>query len=447
MKASLLGSALSVFLLVARSGAAEEPAPRARVLTLDECIALALSGNVDARSSELDVAAAESAHTGSRGELLPKLRAEGNVLQWNSSFELPFAIPGAPGPAPTLTVRDAFTWTAGATIAQPLTGLAGGIEKHEANGLAIDAAKIQRDATRRDVSFEVAEQYLRTLEAKRLVDVAAASVVSLEAQRKQAASLVENGVMGKNDLLRAELALSNARQREIRARASVVMAQGRLQMLLGLPAGAAIDVAPITIEVPPRDAPPRTVTSAEGQSSQRLELRLLDTRIEEAAARVRAARDRLLPQIDLVGNYTHIEGSAFQQRNATYVGLVGTWNVWDWGTTLSSAHEAEARREQTKLARVRAEERARLEARQAAVDVQVAREALEVARAAVAQAEENYRIVTRRFEQAAGTTFDVVDAEALLTEARAQVETATYGWLVAELGLQRATGEARPHTR
>ena len=49
-----------------------------------------------------------------------------------------------------------------------------------------------------------------------------------------------------------------------------------------------------------------------------------------------------------------------------------------------------------------------------------------------------------RYEQAQSTTFDVVDAESLLTQARAQVETATYSWIVAQLGLKRAIGEANP---
>lgn len=434
-------------LALATTAQAQEAPSNARVLSLEQCISIALTDNVEARSSAAEVAGAEAAHTGTRGDLFPHLRAEGSLQQWNSAFTLPFALPGASGPPPELTVRDAFTWTVGATIVQPITGLLGGLERHDATGSALDSARLHRETTRRDVSFRVAEEYLRLLEAKRLIEVASASVGALEAQRKQAASLVENGVIAKNDLLRAELALSNAKQREIRARGNVVLARGRLASLLGLPAGAVVDVAPISVGEPPREASQASVESAEAQANRRLELRASDARIEQAASTARAARKKLLPQFSAVGNYTHVEGSAFQQKNAAYVGVVGTWDVWDFGAMLSASHEADARQDQAKLARVKAEEQARLDARQAAVDVQVAREALEVARTAVTQAEENYRIVSRKFEQAAGTAFDVVDAEALLTEARARVETATYGWLVAQLTLQRATGETRPHVR
>jgi outer membrane protein len=409
-------------------------------------MSIALASNVEARTSDLEVNAAEASRTGSRGELLPHVRAEGAIQQWNSAFEMPFALPGTTGPAPVLTVRDAFTWTGSVSVFQPITGLIGGLQRFKADRLGVDIARLQRDAARRDVGFRVAEQYLRVLEAKRLVEVANASVVALEAQRKQAASLHANGVIAKNDLLRAELALSNAKQREIQARGNVVIGRGRLANLLGLPRGETVDAAPVATGVS-TEGERVSVESAELASSRRLEARAFDAKIDQATAKVHAARDRLLPQISAVGNYTHFEGSAFQQKNSAYVGVAGTWDVWDWGTTLSSAREAESRRDQAKLARVRVEEELRLEARKAAVDAEAAREALDVARAAVAQAEENYRIVSRRFEQAAGTAFDVVDAEALLTQARAQVETASYGWLVSKLNLERATGEMKPHVR
>ena len=68
-------------------------------------------------------------------------------------------------------------------------------------------------------------------------------------------------------------------------------------------------------------------------------------------------------------------------------------------------------------------------------------------RTAVSQAEENFRIVTRKFEAAAATSFDVVDAEALVTQARGQVETALYDLLIARAALSRATGTPLPGER
>ncbi len=96
------------------------------------------------------------------------------------------------------------------------------------------------------------------------------------------------------------------------------------------------------------------------------------------------------------------------------------------------------------LAKKKLEDQVRLEARQAFVNAASSRQALDVAREAVSQAEENFRIVTKKFDANAATSFDVVDAEALLTQSRAQVEQALYDYLIASAALQKATGAALP---
>jgi outer membrane protein TolC len=74
--------------------------------------------------------------------------------------------------------------------------------------------------------------------------------------------------------------------------------------------------------------------------------------------------------------------------------------------------------------------------------VGTASEALVVAKAAVAAAEENFRLVKKRYEANAATSFDVVDAEGLLTQARGQMETARYDYLIAHAALRAAMGGA-----
>jgi outer membrane protein TolC len=409
-------------------------------------VTIALRDNPESRSSEVEIEGAKETRSGVRGHLLPSLRAEGHVQQWNSAFELPFALPGTPGPPPVLTVRDAFTWDATVSVMQPVTGLLNIYDRYKVESLGVDVAQIKRDVTRRDLAFRVGETYLRLLESERLAEIAKASIVQLEAQRKQAQSLLANGVIGKNDELRAELALASAKQREIQGRGQVVLVRGRLAALLGLSPDTPIEPAPVSGDPPAIGEP--TVEIAESKAaSQRLEIREVTARIGREDARVSVARTKLYPNVSAIGSYQHVEGSAFAQKNAAFVGLVGSWDVWDWGATSSGIGEAESKREQARLARTTLENDVRLEARKAFVDVASAREALAVAKTAVAQAEENYRIVTKRFEAAEGTSFDVVDAEALLTQARGQVEDAYYGYLIARMALQRATGAATPTVR
>jgi outer membrane protein TolC len=298
-------------------------------------------------------------------------------------------------------------------------------------------------ATRKEVALETVHAYYTLLEALRLSAVADDSVVQLEAQEKQAKSQFANGVIGKNDLLRAGLALAGARQRAIQMRGQVQLGRGQLATTMGQSPDEGIEPVPFTGEPPAPDEP--TLEVAEQHAlAQRVELRALDFRIEQAKKGLRFAKLKLGPTVNAVGNYTNFEGSQFQQQNALFVGLVASWDVWDWGTTTSGITKADAKLQQAIIARKKLADAIQGEARQAYVGVETARQALMVARTAVSQAEENYRIVTKKFEASAATSFDVVDAEALLTQTRGQVETALYDSLIAHAALQRATGAALP---
>ena len=316
-------------------------------------------------------------------------------------------------------------------------------DQYRVQELGVDVAGLKRKVTRREIAFQVTQAYYRLLEAQRLAEVAQSSVTQLEAQRREAQSLFDNGVIGKNDLLRATLALANAQQRSIQMRGNVVLARGQLDTIMGQPAGTVFEPVPFTGEPPPVEEP--SVESAEVRASaQRLEIREIDRSIEQADHVVSAAKQKLIPQVSAIGNYTHFVGSQFQQEDAAYVGVFASWDVWDWGTTTSGIKSANVRLEQARIARKKIDDQVRLEAREAFVNAETAREALGVARTAVSQAEENFRIVTKKFENAAATSFDVVDAESLLTQARGQVETALYDYLIAKAALERATGAPLP---
>ncbi|HEY8038599.1 MAG TPA: TolC family protein [Polyangiaceae bacterium] len=432
----------AVWLVIASAGtmARGQSAPGStigtRTTSVGEAVAVALRQNPDALSSEAAVSGAQASRAEVRGNFFPRLHVDANLQQWNSPFDLAF------GPA-TFRVREAFTWTFTPSIVQPLTPLWAIYDQYKVQDYGVDVATLKRQVTRRDIAYRVVESYYRLLEAQRLAEVADTSVSQLEAQQREAQSLFDNGVIGKNDLLRAGLALASARQRSIQTRGNVVLARGQIETLMGNSPDAAFEPVPFSGEPPPVDD--ATLQSAEGRAvGQRLEVRALERTIAQADAGVAFAKKKLLPQVNAVGNYTHFEGSAFQQADAAYVGLFASWDVWDWGTTTSGITQANAKLDQARFARKKIEDEVRLEARQAFVNAQTAKEALGVARTAVSQAEENYRIVTKKFEASAATSFDVVDAESLLTQSRAQVENALYDYLIARAALERATGDALP---
>jgi outer membrane protein len=222
----------------------------------------------------------------------------------------------------------------------------------------------------------------------------------------------------------------------------VTVARGRLAMLVGL--GGDEEVAPAGAPegIPAATGTKPTLADAEaGALEARTELDELDLRIRQAKEGEHFAWLEFLPQISVIGSWEHNAGSAFAQTDSWFVGLFATWDLWDWGTRYASVNQARARTRKARAGRDKARDGIRLETRAAHVAVDTATEALAVAEKAVVQAQENFRIEGLRFEAQDNTTFDVIDAEALLTQARAQRETALFDYLIADAALRRAMGQ------
>jgi outer membrane protein len=430
-----LASVAVVALLFANAPAraGEELSPPHR-LTLHQCITVAMRQNPDVKtaSEERRVATAQRWETG--GQLFPRIHLDAGVQQWGSPYVVAF-----PGSPTGFTFHDPFTWTFSATAIQPITGLLPLLEQYHVRDVGVDIAAIQRDSTRRDVAYRVVEAYYRVLQAERLAEVAVQSVDELKAQVKQANSFHDAGVVSKDDVLRAELAAASAQQRLIQVRAQVTLGRARLATTMGMSPVSEIDVTPLAGE--PDVTAGLSLERAEQKAlADRVELRELDKRIDQSKGGVRIAWYKLTPQINLVGSYMHNQqidnptptNPQFVEKDSGFVGGTLSWDVWDWGSTIAGIHEANAKLREARIARDKLQDELLLEVRQAYLNVGTAVDA---------SAEENYRLVSKRYDANTATSFDVVDAESLLTQARGQLQTSIYDYLVAKAALRRATGD------
>jgi outer membrane protein len=447
---------------VAAAGSAHAEGAAVRRISLAESVEIALRQNPDVASAKYEVDAAEAAHSSAVGNYGPRLKADASIQVWNKPLELDFLgsmgqlVDGRirasvtqpslvqPPPAalslPPMTVRDQVTWTAGLTVAQPLGALWTIYEGAKLREIGVDVANIRRESVRRDTAYQVIEAYYRLLQAMRLEEVNAKSVEQIEAQVKRAEAFFRQGTVGKNDVLRAQLGLAAVRQKKIQASGMVTLARGRLGVLLGIPLQTALEPADV-----PTSAPARSLMTAEQAESQavarRIEIREINARIEQAEKAVGLAKSKMLPQVTALANYTHAEGSSFQMKDSLFVGATASWDIWEWGATYYGIPEARAHLAQAEAARKKAEDLLKLDARNSYVNVTTSAEALAVAEQAVVQAEENYRIESKRYEAANNTSFDVLDAETLLTNAKSQQQAALYDYIIAQSSLARATGE------
>jgi outer membrane protein TolC len=439
----------------------------AEPMTLARCIDVALQGNPDIASANLEVEATTAQRKSARGAFGPRLHMDAGIQRWDSPLSANLFAPlfqVCPG-CPWRTTRDPnnpqlpiqsdldknielraqTTWSASFTLAQPIASLWTINEGYALRKMGVDLAGLQRKAALRDVAFQVTEAYYRVLQAMRMADVAQRSVENIDAQVKRAQSFYRAGTVGRNDVLRAELGLAAAQQRLIQASGAVVLARGHLATLMGLAPDAAIEpadkIADVTV------SPPMAATQAEDRAvADRLEMKEIAAQTEQARAAESLAKSKMLPQMNAVANYTHSSPASMfaPKQDIWFIGATASWDIWEGGGTYYGIDEAKARLAQALAARRKAENAIRLETRSAHVNTTTAAQALDVARHAVEQAEENFRIEQKRYESTDNTSFDVLDAENQLTTARGQLQAATYDYLIAQSNLARAIGQQNP---
>src|SRR6185436_4321929 len=102
-----------------------------------------------------------------------------------------------------------------AAVSQPLLGLLGRVQDHAAQGSAAEARAAQTEVVEASLREQLQIEYLRLFEARALQQVAQASQGELAQQVTNTQVKVQAGTLTNADLLRVQVALTNARQQEI----------------------------------------------------------------------------------------------------------------------------------------------------------------------------------------------------------------------------------------
>src|ERR1700690_1446502 len=188
---------LTVSLLVAGTAAAEP-------MTLAKCIDVALQGNPDITSANLEVEATTAQRKSARGAFGPRLHMDAGLQRWDSPltanlfgpvFQVCPTCPWRTTRDPnnpqlpiqsdldrSIELRAQTTWSASFTLPQPIASLWTMDEVFALRKMGVIRAGLQRKPARRDVAFQVTEAYYRVLQAMRLADVAQRSVENIDAQ-------------------------------------------------------------------------------------------------------------------------------------------------------------------------------------------------------------------------------------------------------------------------
>src|SRR5213079_2267269 len=404
-----------------------ERAPIAgRILTLEECIAIALEAQPKIQATLYNYAAARYRVTQALAPLLPQLSGSVTATQSQSSAST----------TSSSTSRQQFpdTFLAQVQLSQLLFDFGKNLAATEAARKLAEVAVEDVELQRQLISLAVKEAYTNILFAGRLIRVQDQAVQRAELNLRSAKGFFEVGTRPKSDVARAEVDVANARVDLIRARNALRTARVALNTAMAIDVDTPTDVQDnLVFEAVGLDRGKLRTESLK----QRPEYRQAKLLVGAAEATERQTFRNFFPDISGTGSY----GGTQPQLNESWtLGLTFSWSLFDGGNRLARYQEAKANLEGAKQ-RGKSTELAIIQnVEQAEIAVEEAQERIQAGQALVASAQENFRLAQGRFDAGVGTILELTDAQLALTQAQNTETQALADYRIARARLDRAVG-------
>jgi outer membrane protein len=309
-----------------------------------------------------------------------------------------------------------------------------------------------------DLKVTVAEAYISVLRARRNLEVAESNVSQLESFARDITNRKKEGLATRNDELSAEVSLANARLGAIRERNTLEIAWATYNRYLCRPMGTVVpldelaedpavpDLSQVTSQA--LRGHPELGIAGEAEIQQltamalqgRPELTGLAEQARALGAQAESTRAGVRPQASFVGGYFFLGNQISVPQGFGTAAFLLDWTIVDAPTR----RRAEALKLQECAALKRRADAAQdimLQVRTRWLDLQTSRQRVAVSRTAIAQAEENIKVVLDRYRQQLSNNTDVLDAESRRVQSLGNYYGAVYDEALARVRLHRAIGD------
>ena len=288
------------------------------------------------------------------------------------------------------------------------------------------------------VEFDVAAAYLDVLLARASRRVQEDAVRRAEATVDDTDARRKGGVALKEDVLRAQVQLSDSRDALVQAREWEFNALARLNNAMGRNAALPLEVIDLEVQPPL----PRALASLlELAADQRPEVGLARQTAAAGQAGREAARGEFLPRIFVRASVGRTDGQNVVPGWQEGAGLHVEVPLYAGGRHRGDLRSAEADIEAALADAQIILDAISLQVNIAYRGVMASRERIDLSRTAVDQAHENLRLVRVRYRNGNATPTDIVDSEAAVTRSQQRFFSATYTYLAALARLDYAVGQ------
>lgn len=402
--------------------------PAADRLTLDQCLSLALRNNPQILSSRYDVLESKERITEARAASFPTISFSAGADRLFRSSE---PSGGTPNPYSSFSAGVAaqyFLFKGFRTISSISAAQSG-----------FEAASQQHEGNTQDLILQVNQGYYRFLQAGHIEKVAEKSLENARYHLEFAKARFEAGLATRSDILKAGVEVSNLNLALIRSRNSRLSYQGSLNVLLGQPADAALEVVDDLQDFKPKEPIDFRALLALAYN-HRPELLGMNSQLQAQRSNIRRAQSDLLPWFSADANYS-FSGSALSTLN----------KGWSFGLSLSypvfSGFSLASRVTQEKIAlqamdkqKSSLEQRIGLDVWNALLALNEAKERIENTKIFLENTRENLGLAEEEYRKGVGSMIEVIDAQTNMVAAEVGLIEALADFKISLAVLDRALG-------
>ena len=410
-------------------------AQESRTLTLKEAIELSLKNSKQLKHNEAEILEAAAAVKEAEEKKLPDASIGGSYLYlpFKPTIDMKTGSGSAGGPA----VHQAVYGTA--NISMPVYN--GGKIKYgiESAKFLEQAVKLDAENDRGEVLLNVINACINLYKAHQAIELFKENLTQSQQRVKDLSNLEKNGLLARNDLLKAELQSSNIELNLLDAESNYKLACVNMNIMMGLPeqtilipdkSGLALPTEIKTLEAYEQDA-----------TQNRKDISALSFRKKSADIGVKSVKSEKYPSISFTGGYIAADIPKFLSvYNAVNVGVSVKYNIASLWKNKSKVQQAEARVKQLTLNEEMLSDNIRLQINQAYQAYLVSVKKIEVYEKAVTQATENFRITKNKYDNSLATTTELLDADVALLQTRLSVTNAKADSFIAYNRLLQAAG-------
>ena len=383
-------------------------AQETKMLTLDEAIEMGLKNSKNLRIDEAKISEATADLLAAKNRQLPDFKLSGSYLRLgNANVDLKFLAPtsGNSTPSPSSALIGQ------ANLSLPL--YSGGRVKYgiQSAQYLVEASKLKNENNQQAVTYNIAQAYNNLFKANQAIIVLQENLSASQKRDETFLRLENNGLLARNDRLKANLQTSNIELQLLEAQNNYSIATINMDLLVGLKETTVLQVDQnYIIEQKDLNFVDYYLTQAQ---QNRKDVQALSMQRRAAELGTKSAKAENLPSIALTGGYIAADvPKILTVYNAINIGVGINYNLGSIWKKNSNYIKSQAVEQELAANNDLLDDQIKLEVNRDYQNLNFSNKKIKVYMKTQEQAAENFRITKNKYDNGLSTINDLLDADA-----------------------------------